>query len=761
MEEGSATGVSAAKALLLSSSEDWLSLGQKGGITHADNLASAAEGITSLLLIRIIAIHKPEEYADLSTTSIATVIVNTGRGEWPAEVIPHATVTQLQIFVTRILEHYQADAGFHNFRHAYHVVLSCNKLLDQLLLTDKSSGSSPPENTPKSGAGDSNHPKRSPPTFGLRKDPTALFGLVFSALIHDVGHPGISNRQRVNEQDAMAIRYNDESVHENYALSYAFGEFLGNDFGDLRRTIFPADAHYRYFRKLVVDAVLSTDLASPVRIQISRSKFQEAFSEEGEVLMWNEKEERRSSLSTGISGISNPRAKMGGILQQQQPLKNSRRGSTQSVSSVVSDISTDSYAAMVRNRVPAVDPKPVLYSRRMSNHSIDSNTSDYDSVFKGGNKEPRRGLARNLSTDSNDSMLDYVEKAMNGEPILPRRTGQRRISAANSSSNDVEEEAEYEPSHRHSLQESADSVSSSYGSYMMAAESINLAKNRKKGTGLSRPRKPRSESEHSAKQLTEGSGTSEDDDLSLTPPSSDDEMEGVVITGASGRDNFSPSAFSGKMGRRRSSIQNRRGSTGSTAVFNIQEEAEDFNESGNNLAYEIEAKHRSTFSELQGLGIRRSMDLSGESIDQYSVRDSLSVVSDREPIDAVGPKPDEPDEFRSAVVLELILRTADISYWFQNEDVFLEWSRNLLRELMAAHQVERGMDPRPKWVQNQINMAQEYVAVLAIQLQHTGIFGDDFNYWFPFPDDALAGEWRFPMDIMVKPLASLNSGRVD
>jgi hypothetical protein len=758
MEDGSATGISAAKALLLSSSEDWFSLGQKGGITHADNLASAADGITSLLLIRIIAIHKPEEYADLSTTSIATVIVNTGRGEWPAEVIPPATVTQLQSFVTRILEHYEADAGFHNFRHAYHVVLSCNKLLDQLLLTDKSKESNPPENSPQSGASDSHQPPRAAPTFGLRKDPTALFGLVFSALIHDVGHPGISNRQRVNEQDAMAIRYNDESVHENYALSYAFGEFLGNEFGDLRRTAFPADAHYRYFRKLVIDAVLSTDLASPVRIQISRSKFQEAFSEKGEVLMWNEQEERRSSLSTGISAISDPRAKVGGILQQQQSLKNSRRGSTQSVSSVVSDISTDSYAAMLRNnRIPAADPKPVIYSRRLSNLSIDSNISDYDSVFKGGNKEPGRGVARNLSTDSTDSMLYYVEKAMNGEAILPRRTGQRRTSAASGRSSDAEEETDNIPSRRHSLQESAtgDSLSSSFGSSMMAAESINLAKNRKKGTGLSRPRKPRPELEHLARQLTQDNGNSEDDDLSLTPPSSDDEMEGVIITGVSGGDNFSPSNVSGKMGRRRSSVQqNRRGSLGST-VFNIEEETEDFNESANNLAYEIEAKHRSTFSELQGLGIRRSMDLSGEAIDQYSVRDSLSVVSDLEPTDVVGPDPDEPDEFRSAVVIELILRTADISYWFQNEEIFLEWSGNLLRELMAAHQAERGMDPRPKWVQNQINMAQQYVAVLAIQLQHTGIFGKDFDYWFPLPDDALAGECRFPSDVLVKPLTSL------
>mmetsp|Transcript_11034 Transcript_11034/g.22594 ORF Transcript_11034/g.22594 Transcript_11034/m.22594 type:complete len:312 (+) Transcript_11034:100-1035(+) len=282
-------GVTAARALLLSSSEEWYSLGQKGGTTFSEDREEVVDNIASLLMIRIIAMNKASEYDDLSTTSIGTVIVNTGDGEWPAEVVSQSAIEQLRSYVSHILHEYQ-NVPFHNFEHCYHVVLCATKLIDQVLQTESSKNDSR---------------KKPPPTFGLRTDPTALLALIFAALVHDMGHPGITNRQRVDEQDEMAIRYNDESIHENHALSLAFGELLKPDYGELRRAMFPTDAHYRYFRKLVIDSVLSTDLASPARIQISRSKFQEAFCalEEGEILMWNDEDNhgRRFSMQSNIS----------------------------------------------------------------------------------------------------------------------------------------------------------------------------------------------------------------------------------------------------------------------------------------------------------------------------------------------------------------------------------------------------------------------------------------------------------------------------
>ena len=726
-------GVTAAKALLLSSSEEWYSLGQQGGTTFSEDRGEVVDGIASLLLVRIIAMNKASEYDDLSTTSIATVIVNTGNGEWPAEVVTQSTIEQLQSFVTNILDEYQ-NVPFHNFEHCYHVVLCATKLIDQVLLTDDSKHDSR---------------KKPPPSYGLRTDPAALLALIFAALVHDTGHPGITNRQRVEEQDEMAIRYNDESIHENHALSLAFGELLKSDYGELRRAMFPTDAHYRYFRKLVIDSVLSTDLASPARIQISRSKFQEAFTEESEIIMWNdeEKQGRRFSMQ---SNISNPK------VAKTSPLatsKNSRRGSTQSISSVISDISTDSFALLRQH----ANPQGLLtQTRRLSGLSVDSFVSDYDSVHFGSNGDnPKQKVNRNLSMDSTDSMLDYVEKAMNGEPI---RRGARRASVEGSTSLSGEDLQQSRSERGQTLNDSglASGGDSSLGDSLLAAESIDLAQKRKKGQGNSRLRGQNEANKNSnpgAKYFAYGD---EDDDFSLTPPSSDDEMEGVLITGASGKGKFNPAHK--KMTRRRSSVQNRRNSTASTSVFNIEEEdPENLNESAPDLAFEIEAKHHSASGEMMALGIRRSMDLSGEAIDQYSVRDSVSVCSlNPELMDDTGMDFDQPDEFRTSVVIELLLRISDVSYWFQSEETFLRFSEKLLLELLTAHKADRGMDPRPRWVQNQLNMAQQYLAVLALQVHTTGIFGRNFDFWFPLPDALdLSGEWRFPSHVIVKPLAAL------
>ena len=736
-------GITAARALLLSSSEEWYSLGQKGGTTFSEDRAEVVDNIASLIMIRIIAMNKASEYDDLSTTSIATVIVNTGDGEWPAEIISQSVIEQLQSYVSHILHEYQ-NVPFHNFEHCYHVVLCATKLIDQIMQTDNSKNDSR---------------KKPPPTFGLRTDPTALLALLFAAMIHDTGHPGITNRQRVDEQDEMAIRYNDESIHENHALSLAFGELLKSDYGELRRVMFPTDAHYRYFRKLVIDSVLSTDLASPARIQISRSKFQEAFCalEDGEILMWNDENNqgRRFSMQSNISKPKVAKASPFGNAN----VKNSRRGSTHSISSVISDISTDSYALMQQHQ--ANHTSLLSQGRRMSNVSVDSMVSDYDSVHLGSNgSNPKRHVNRNASMGSTDSMLDYVEKAMKGEPI---RRGARRASVEGSISLTGEDLEQSKSERRQSLNDSGvgSAAESSFADSLLAAESIDLAQKRKKGQGLSRFRGQNNEA---AKNRNPGakyfSYDDDGDDFSLTPPSSDDEMEGVIITGASGKGKFTPAGSSNghkKMSRRRSSVQNRRNSTSSTAVFNIEEEdPENMNESAPDLAFEIEAKHHSTSGEIMTLGIRRSIDLSGESIDQYSVRDSISVCSlNPELNDDTGLDDDQPDEFRTSVVVELLLRVCDVSYWFQSEEIFLRFSEKLLLELLTAHKADRGMDPRPKWVQNQLNMAQQYLAVLALQLQRTGIFGRNFDFWFPLPDDDLSGEWRFSSHVIVKPLTAL------
>jgi hypothetical protein len=49
-------------------------------------------------------------------------------------------------------------------------------------------------------------------TYGITSDPLTQFAVVFSALIHDVDHQGVSNAQLVKENYSIANVYRKKSV---------------------------------------------------------------------------------------------------------------------------------------------------------------------------------------------------------------------------------------------------------------------------------------------------------------------------------------------------------------------------------------------------------------------------------------------------------------------------------------------------------------------------------------------------------------------
>ena len=49
-----------------------------------------------------------------------------------------------------------------------------------------------------------------------------LLAVTLAGLGHDVGHPALTNRYLVNNRDALAIQYNDNSVLENMHCSLTF-----------------------------------------------------------------------------------------------------------------------------------------------------------------------------------------------------------------------------------------------------------------------------------------------------------------------------------------------------------------------------------------------------------------------------------------------------------------------------------------------------------------------------------------------------------
>jgi 3'5'-cyclic nucleotide phosphodiesterase len=55
-------------------------------------------------------------------------------------------------------------------------------------------------------------------THGICSDPLTIFAIVYSALIHDMDHQGISNIQLMKEDSVMATMYGEKSVAEQHSL---------------------------------------------------------------------------------------------------------------------------------------------------------------------------------------------------------------------------------------------------------------------------------------------------------------------------------------------------------------------------------------------------------------------------------------------------------------------------------------------------------------------------------------------------------------
>ncbi|GAB4821974.1 hypothetical protein N2152v2_009020 [Parachlorella kessleri] len=85
-----------------------------------------------------------------------------------------------------------------------------------------------------------------------------LLALLVSAMIHDVGHPGVTNDFLIRTSSEAALQYNDQSINENMHLAMAFKLLLREEHNFL---VSWGDSEYRYFRRLVVKIVLATDMA--------------------------------------------------------------------------------------------------------------------------------------------------------------------------------------------------------------------------------------------------------------------------------------------------------------------------------------------------------------------------------------------------------------------------------------------------------------------------------------------------------------------
>ncbi|XP_072042994.1 3',5'-cyclic-AMP phosphodiesterase 4C-like isoform X3 [Amphiura filiformis] len=137
--------------------------------------------------------------------------------------IPQKT---LVTYLMMIEDHYHKDVKYHNQIHAADVVHSTHFLL-------------------------------SAPALENVFTDLEILAALFSAAIHDVDHPGLSNQFLINTGSELAIMYNDESVLEAHSLAVAFKVLQDkncNIFESLSRK------QMQTLRKMSIDMVLATDM---------------------------------------------------------------------------------------------------------------------------------------------------------------------------------------------------------------------------------------------------------------------------------------------------------------------------------------------------------------------------------------------------------------------------------------------------------------------------------------------------------------------
>jgi hypothetical protein len=164
---------------------------------------------------------------------------------------------------------------FHNFDHACHVTLSVQKLLKRVVTPDIS------EEDLQQAKTDSNHLASClhDYTHGINSDPLTIFAIIFSALIHDVDHRGVSNVQLGKEEPEMAESYRNKSIAEQNSFDVAWDLLMSAKFTCLRNCLFGSQTELRRFRQVVVNIVLATDIFDKELNDLRKARWNRAFED--------------------------------------------------------------------------------------------------------------------------------------------------------------------------------------------------------------------------------------------------------------------------------------------------------------------------------------------------------------------------------------------------------------------------------------------------------------------------------------------------
>ena len=119
---------------------------------------------------------------------------------------------------------------------------------------------------------------QSPTTNCNVSDPLTQFAIVFSALIHDANHPGVSNSQLVAEKADLAIHYDNKSVAEQDSITLSWNLLMTTAFAEIRNVIMPTKADCNLFQQIVVNSVMATDLFDSELKLLRESRWSKTFN---------------------------------------------------------------------------------------------------------------------------------------------------------------------------------------------------------------------------------------------------------------------------------------------------------------------------------------------------------------------------------------------------------------------------------------------------------------------------------------------------
>jgi len=194
------------------------------------------------------------------------------RDSLPTSIGKEAT-SQLRDYISNVASMYR-DNSFHNFEHATHVTASVKKLLMRIVDTDKRNALVRHQSNMDimelmDLAGHS---------YGITSDPLTQFAVVFSAIIHDLDHPGVPNAQLLKEETRTAKLY-QKSIAEQNSVDLAWEMLMGPEYEALRRCIYQNEEELCRFRQLVVNTVLATDIVDKGLQALRKARWETAFAE--------------------------------------------------------------------------------------------------------------------------------------------------------------------------------------------------------------------------------------------------------------------------------------------------------------------------------------------------------------------------------------------------------------------------------------------------------------------------------------------------